>query len=62
MTYQEIKEKCKQGKTGMIPGWKGYLDWDYSKDQLFFHNNDYIMEEKELCSRIENRQDLFYII
>jgi len=32
MTYSEIRDKCRQGKTGMIPGWKGYLDWDYAKD------------------------------
>lgn len=62
MTYQEIRNKCKQGETGMIPGWKGYLNWDYSKNQLFFHNNDYIMEEEELRSHIKNREDLFYII
>lgn len=62
MTYQEIRNKCRQGETGMIPGWEGYLDWDYAKNQLFFHNNDYIMEEEELCSHIKNREDLFYII
>lgn len=62
MTYQQIRNKCKQGETGMIPGWKGYLNWDYSKNQLFFHNNDYIMEEEELRSHIKNREDLFYII
>lgn len=62
MTYSEIRDKCRQGKTGMIPGWKGYLDWDYAKDQLFFHNNDYIMEEKELRNHIKDRKDLLYII
>ena len=34
MTYSEIKNICKKGKTGMIPGWTGYLKWNYTLDQL----------------------------
>lgn len=36
MTYEEIKNKCRYGKTGMIPGWKGYLKWNYAKDEIYF--------------------------
>jgi len=34
MTYSEIKDICKKGKTGMIPGWSGYLRWNYATDTL----------------------------
>ena len=62
MTYNEILNKCRQGKIGMIPKWKGYLKWNYSKDQLEFINEDYVMEQSELESKIKNRTDLYYII
>lgn len=32
LTYPEIKEICKSGKIGLIPGWKGYIKYDYYKD------------------------------
>lgn len=48
MNYQFIKDKCKSGYTAMIPGWKGYLDWNYSIDQIYFHNFDYTLTQEEL--------------
>ena len=62
MTFKDIKEKCKQGYTGIIPGWVGYLDWDYSIQQLYFHNNDYRLPESQLEKLISNRKDIYYII
>lgn len=62
MTYEEIKNKCRQGKTGMIPGWKGYLKWNYARDEIYFQNEDYIMTQSELDQKIINRTDLLYII
>ena len=62
MTYLEIKELCKKGKIGLIPNWKGYLKWDYSKNQIKFVNGDYIMYQNELEKKINNRTDLYYII
>ena len=62
MTYSEIKELCKKGKVGIIPNWKGYIKWDYSKDELYFVNNDYRMSQIELKDKTNNRTDLFYII
>lgn len=64
MTYLEIKDKCKKGETGMIPGWRGYLKWNYSKDELQFVNDNYIMTQAELEGDygIANRNDLYYII
>lgn len=62
LTYPEIKEICKSGKIGLIPGWKGYIKYDYYKDQLYFQNGDYIMQQSELEDKIGKRNDLFYII
>lgn len=62
MTYSEIKELCKKGKVGIIPNWKGYIKWDYSKNQLIFVNGDYIMYQNELSEKIGDKTDLYYII
>lgn len=62
MNYTEIKEICRKGKTGIIPGWVGYLDWNYGLDQLYFHNKDYIMNQEELDVKLKDRTDLYYII
>lgn len=64
MTYLEIKELCRKGKTGIIPDWKGYLEWDYNTDTLQFVNGDYVMTQDELENNhnVTNRNDLYYII
>jgi len=43
MIYEQIKDLCRHGKIGLIPNWKGYLKWDYAKNELYFQNNDYIL-------------------
>ena len=62
MTYLEIKNICQKGKIGLIPGWIGYIKYNYGTCQLEFVNGDYKMSEKELESKIKNRNDLYYII
>ena len=62
MSYSEIKNKCREGFTGKIPGWEGYLKWNYGIDQLQFTNKDYIMNQNELETKIKDRTDLYYII
>lgn len=32
MTYSKLREICKTGKTGLIPGWKGYIKYSYGLD------------------------------
>ena len=32
MTYSEIRKLCRKGEVGLIPGWKGYIKWNYAKD------------------------------
>lgn len=62
MTYSEIRELCKRGKVGLIPGWIGYLKYNYALDELQFANNDYRMSQSEVEDKIKNRTDLYYII
>lgn len=46
----------------MIPGWKGYIKWNYGLEELQFVNGDYVMSEKDLVDKIKDRTDLIYII
>ena len=62
MNLEELKPLIRKGKVGKIPGWEGYIKWNYAKDQIQFVNNDYIMDYKELEDKLKNRNDLFYII
>ena len=62
MTYLEIKNICQRGKIGLIPGWIGYIKYNYGIRELEFVNGDYKMSEKELESKIKDRNDLYYII
>lgn len=62
MKYSDIKELCRHGKVGRIPGWVGYLKWDYGTDQIYFINGDYKMTQSELEDKIADRTDLYYII
>lgn len=60
MTYSEILEIAKQGKTAMLPNFTGYFKWDFGNKVLIFTNGDYKCLAEELD--IKNRQDFFYII
>lgn len=62
MIYQEIKNLVQKGKTGIIPGWKGYLKWDYNSNELYFVNGNYRLSQHELEQKINTRNDLYYII
>lgn len=62
MNYSEISNFCKKGYLGLIPGWIGYIKWNYNSNQLEFKNGDYTMPEQELLDKIGNRNDLYYII
>ena len=62
MNLEEIKDYCRHGYTGLIPGWTGYLNYNYSTNQIYFHNNSYTMSEDELNKMLKNRCDLYYII
>ena len=62
MTLKELKLFIRKGKVGIIPGYNGYIKWDYSKDKLQFVNGDYVIPQSELEDKVKDRTDLFYII
>ena len=62
MTLEKLKPLLKRGKIGIIPGWVGYLKYNYGTEQLEFQNNNYILAGKELENKIINKTDLYYII
>lgn len=64
MTYQDIIDKCRQGYTAKIPGWEGYIDYDYAKNEVYFHNKDYRITQEDLENKFQigKRNDLYYII
>ena len=62
MNYDQIKNLCRKGYVGIIPGWIGYLYWDYAIDNIYFKNEDYRLEGDELFNKIKNRTDIYYII
>ena len=62
MTLQEIEQVCKKGKVGMVPGWEGYIKYNFGLDELTLVNGDYLMRQEELKNKLLDRTDLYYII
>jgi len=34
MTLNELKLIIRKGKWGIIPGWKGYIKWNYASNEM----------------------------
>ena len=53
MTYLEMLEIAKQGKTVMLPNFIGYFKWDFGNKILVFTNGDYkcLAEELDITNR-----------
>ena len=62
MTLNELKLFIRNGKWGLIPGWKGYIKWNYALKEMQFVNGDYKMPYNELKEKVNDRTDLYYII
>lgn len=48
MTYNELCELAKLGKTGKLPNFIGYFNWSYRYNELMFHNGDFKCKAKDL--------------
>lgn len=59
MTYEELSNKAKEGKTGRLPNFIGYFNWSYRYNELMFHNGDFRCKAKDL--NVQNRTDFYYI-
>lgn len=63
MTFNQACIYAFNGYTVMLPNWHGYFKWDYGKQQLYFINGDYYLNEQQIKDKgIINRNDWYYII
>jgi hypothetical protein len=46
MDYNKSTLYAATGRTLLLPGWRGYFYWDYSKKELNFRNGDYHLDNK----------------
>lgn len=60
MTYKEIIQLAKQGKTIKLENFEGYFKWNYGTDKLIFYNKDFKCNAEDLD--IMTRTDFYYII
>ena len=63
MNYNQATLYAATGATLMLPGWQGYFKWDYHKQELYFQNGDYYLNEQQLREmKLDQRTDWYYII
>ena len=63
MTFDQAKLYASNGYTLLLPGWKGYFNWNYKNKELIFKDGDYILNENQLKDKgVINRNDWYYII
>ena len=46
MDYNKATLYAAMGRTLLLPGWRGYFYWNYSKKELNFKNGDYHLDNK----------------
>ncbi len=63
MNYNLATLHALTGDTIMLPGWQGYFKWDYNKQELYFQNGDYYLNEQQIRDlKLDQRTDWYYII
>lgn len=63
MNYNLATLYAATGKTLMLPDWKGYFNWDYNNNELYFQNGDYRLNNQQLREKgVMDRTDWYYII
>lgn len=62
MDYNQATLHAATGATLMLPDWEGYFKWDYSKQELYFQNGDYYLNEQQIREmKLDQRTDWYYI-
>ena len=62
MDYNRATLYAATGRTLLLPGWRGYFYWDYTKNELNFRNGDYHLDNKQLKEKgVMERNDWYYI-
>lgn len=63
MNYNQATLYAATGATLMLSGWQGYFKWDYNKQELYFQNGDYYLNEEQIREmKLDQRTDWYYII
>ena len=62
MNYNLATLYAATGATLLLPGWQGYFKWDYNKQELYFQNGDYYLNEQQIRDmKLNQRTDWYYI-
>ena len=62
MNYNQATLFAATGSTLMLPGWHGYFKWDFKKNELYFQNGDYYLNEQQIREmKLNERDDWYYI-
>lgn len=62
MNYNLATLYAATGVILLLPGWQGYFKWDYNKQELYFQNGDYYLNEEQLKNmKVDQRKDWYYI-
>lgn len=63
MNYNLATLYAATGAILMLPGWEGYFKWNYGKQELYFQNGDYYLNEQQIREmKLDQRTDWYYII
>ena len=63
MNYNLATLYAATGSILLLPGWQGYFKWDYNKQELYFQNGDYYLNEQQIRDmKLDQRTDWYYII
>ena len=62
MNYNQATLRAATGDILMLPGWHGYFKWDFEKNELYFQNGDYYLNEYQIKQmKLDQRDDWYYI-
>lgn len=63
MTYNQATLHAATGAILLLPGWTGYFKWDFNKQELYFVNGNYYLNEQQLLDKgVMDRDDWYYVI
>ena len=58
MTFDQAKLYASSGYTLLLPGWKGYFNWNYKNKELIFKDGDYILNDNQLKDKLNLKDSL----
>ena len=62
MNYNQATLRAATGDIIMLPDWQGYFKWDYNKQEFYFQNGDYYLNNQQIREmKLDQRTDWYYI-